>query len=149
MEKVYSLYSHLERFVVITNSNHNVKGKEKEKGYVKFTFEPGENFIPANIYNAIKDVPMFQELIALGLKGFEAPEELGEASVLENPDNKNLQAESLRQLPRLKLIDKIKGEGGREGLLDVELLYALRVQDHRPSVLKAVDEQLRGLGADV
>lgn len=145
MEKIYSVYSHLPRFVPIARSYSTIEGMEEKKGYVSFTFAPGENFVPGKTFELIKDVPMFKELCSLGLKGFEAPDDLGEAMAVGEPESKGFQVEALLSLPSKKLISKIKGELGKEGLLDVELLYLLQQKENRNTVLKAIDEQFKKL----
>ena len=149
MKDMYSVYSHLPRVVTISKSNHLIKGKEKVRGYTSFAFKPGENFIPVEIFKIIKEVPLFQELVSLGIKGFDAPENLGETVEVGKPEEIGFKIAALRDLERTKLIKKINGEAGREGVLDVEVLHLLRKEEDRATVLRAIDGQLKKLGVKV
>lgn len=140
-EKMYTIYSNLERIVTITKAKEETGGKT----WIAVKFVPGENFVSEKELKIIKDVPMFKELISLGRKGLEAPEDLGEVVTIGNPEDKGFTVETLRTLNHQTLVATIKGKDGKEGVLDLELLYRLREKEHRKTVLEAIDEQLEVL----
>ncbi len=136
-EKLYTVYSYLQRFVVITAS-------DKSGNITKAVFKPAENVITESDFNKIKEVPMFKEQVELG--NFDVPEDCGEVIQIGKPEDKGFKASALKQLSVTKLKETIVGKGKKEGILDIELLYRLKEIEDRKVIIDAIEKQFEKLG---
>ena len=120
------------------------EGASRGKGYTAFTFTSGETIVPEKMYNYIKDVAMFKELVEVGY--LVVKDDHGEVDVnVNNVEDKLAQVEILKKATADQAKKIISGSKGEDGLLDLQVLAELQKTEDRKSVQNAIEKQIAKL----
>ncbi len=115
-----------------------IEGKEVDyKEPVSFAFREGEQFVPKDIYNIIKDVPFFKEQVQIGELTVNEPIKVDVVNI--DIKDKYFSGKVLAGMKVIELQEKMPN------IKDVEALQRLIELETRPTVVKMAEARLNDL----